>query len=186
MPAALTEFGIHAIEAAVLAASGWSGLLLIFVYSFLIAFILPLPSEVVLCPVGYICAGNSLGLGFPLSIQIILVIAISGVGKAAGSLIALYVGHGATHSGPVINAVNRLGFDPVAWSRKRMVELTKRYGYVGMALGLSVPGFPDTLSIYAFSILEDDYPSFALAAFAGSVGRLAVTIAAIEGILVLV
>jgi membrane protein YqaA with SNARE-associated domain len=181
--AALAEFGMQALEAAVAAASGWSGLLVIFVYSFLIAFILPLPSEIVLCPVGYVCAGNTLGLPLPLPVQVVIVIATSGLGKAAGSLIALYVGHGASHSGPVIRALQRLGFDPMEWSRKRMVSLTKRYGYVGMAMGLTVPGFPDTLSIYAFSVLEDDYQKFAAAAFAGSAGRLIVTIGAIEGII---
>lgn len=174
---------MEALRVAVEAASGWSGLLLIFIYSFLIAFVLPLPSEIVLCPVGYICAGNTLGLGIPPSLQVVLVIVISGVGKAAGSLIALRVGHGASHSGPVIRFVQRLGFDPVEWSRKRMVALTKEYGYVGMAIGLTVPGFPDTLSIYAFSVLEDNYQKFAGAAFAGSAGRLIVTIAFLEGLL---
>lgn len=185
MIAALVEFGMGAIEAAVTAASGWSGLLVILIYSFLIAFILPLPSEVVLCPIGYVCEGNTLGLGLPISLQIVIVIVVSGVGKAIGSLLALYVGHGASRSGPVIRAAERLGFDPVGWSRKRMVTLVKRYGYVGMAMGLTVPGFPDTLSIYAFSVLEDDYQKFAAAAFAGSAGRLIVTVAAIEGVLVL-
>jgi uncharacterized membrane protein YdjX (TVP38/TMEM64 family) len=69
------------------------------------------------------------------------------------------------------------------WSRTQMVSLAKRYGYIGMAIGLSVPFFPDTVSIYAFSVLEDDYLKFAAAAFSGSVGRLLVTIAAIEGVL---
>lgn len=186
MLAALAEVGMEALRIAVEAASGWSGLLIIFVYSFLIAFILPLPSEIVLCPVGYVCAGNTLGLALPLPVQVVIVIVTSGLGKAAGSLIALYVGHGASHSGPVIRAVQRLGFDPVEWSRKRMVALTKEYGYLGMAIGLTVPGFPDTLSIYAFSILEDDYTKFAGAAFAGSAGRLIVTIGAIEGLLIFV
>lgn len=185
MSAALGTFGIDAIEAAVAAASGWSGLLVIVIYSFLIAFILPLPSEVVLCPIGYVCDGNTLGLGLPIEAQIVLVVVLSSIGKAAGSLIALYVGYGASHSGPVIRAAERLGLDPVGWSRSRMVELTQRWGYVGMALGLAVPGFPDTLSIYAFSILENDYAKFAAAAFAGSVGRLVLTVAALEGIIVL-
>ncbi len=39
-------------------------------------------------------------------------------------------------------------------------------------MALSVPGFPDTLSIYAFSVLENDYVKFAAATFAGSAGRL--------------
>ncbi|MFB6266091.1 MAG: YqaA family protein [Halodesulfurarchaeum sp.] len=183
----LQTIGIHALEAAVRAASGWSGVGLIFVYSLLIAFILPLPSEVVLCPVGYVCAGNTLGLApLPPSLQVVLVMVTSGLGKAIGSVIALMIGHNASHSGPVIRTLERLGFDPMGWSRKQTVRLAKRWGYLGMAVGLSVPFFPDTMSIYAFSILEDDYRKFAAAAFAGSVGRLVVTIAAIEGFLFVV
>jgi len=67
-----------------------------------------------------------------------------------------------------------------------MVELVRRYGYAGMALGLSVPGFPDTLSIYAFSVIEKEYAKFAAATFAGSVGRLGVTILVLEGALFVV
>ncbi|MFB6134594.1 MAG: hypothetical protein ABEJ55_06365 [Halanaeroarchaeum sp.] len=179
----LAVLGFDAVEAAVQTASGWSGIVLILVYSVLISFILPLPSEIVLCPVGYLCGGNSLALTLPVEVQIVLVIAASAAGKAVGSVFALAIGHNATHSGLVVRTLRRLGFEPVEWSRRRMVTLAKRWGYVGMAIGLSVPFFPDTLSIYAFSILEDDYRKFAAAAFAGSVGRLLVTIATIEGVI---
>lgn len=183
-PEALHAVGLDAFRVAVQAASGLSGLGLIFVYSLLIAFILPLPSEIVLCPVGYVCAGNTLALHpLPLEIQIILVVLISAFGKAVGSVIALLVGHNAAHSGPVIRGLRRLGFQPMEWSKRQMVSLVKRWGYLGMAAGLSVPFFPDTISIYAFSVLGDDYLKFAVAAFAGSVGRLVVTIAALEGVL---
>lgn len=182
----LQAIGLQAFEAAVAAASGWTGLGLIFVYSILIAFILPLPSEIVLCPVGYVCAGNTLALApIPHEVQIVMVIVVSGLGKAIGSIVALMVGHNASHSGVVVRALRRLGFSPLEWSERRMVALVQRWGYIGMAIGLSVPFFPDTASIYAFSVIEDDYRKFAAAAFAGSVGRLVITIAAIEGVLFL-
>lgn len=177
-------FDVPNLEGAVRAASGWIGLLVILVYSFLIAFALPLPSEIVLCPAGYVCGSvATLGLGMPDSVTVALVVLISGVGKAAGSIVALYVGHGASHSGPVVRAFERLGFDPVKWSKQRMVELVSEYGYVGMAFALTVPGFPDTLSIYAFSVIEENYAKFAAATFTGSVGRLVVTIVVLEGVL---
>ena len=178
---------IGVFEDAVRAATGWSGLFVIFVYSFLIAFVLPLPSEIVLCPAGYVCAaGATLGLGVPGPAVVALVVLVSGVGKALGSVIALYVGHGASHSGVVVRACRRLGFDPVEWSKSKMVALVRKYGYYGMAMGLTVPGFPDTLSIYVFSVIEKNYAKFAAAAFAGSVGRLVVTIAVIEGVVLVV
>ncbi|MFW6384283.1 MAG: hypothetical protein ACOCZC_02675 [Halodesulfurarchaeum sp.] len=180
----LVDLGLEGVRAAVTVASGWSGLGLIFVYSFLIAFVLPLPGEVVLCPVGFVCPGNTLGLApIPYELQVALVIVVSGLGKAAGSVIALAVGKNAAHSGPVIRTLQWLGLRPMEWSRKRLVELGQRWGHLGMAVGLSIPFFPDTASIYAFSVLGTGYRKFAVAAFAGSVGRLLVTIGVIEGAL---
>ena len=187
MTALLFGIDLHTFENGVRAASGAEGLAIIFLYSFLNAFVLPLPSEIVLCPAGYVCAaGATLGLGVPGPILVAVVVLVSSAGKALGSVIALYVGYGASHSGLVVRALRRVGFDPVAWSKARMVELVRRYGYAGMALGLSVPGFPDTLSIYAFSVIEKEYAKFAAATFAGSVGRLGVTILVLEGALFVV
>ncbi|GGL70899.1 YqaA family protein [Halocalculus aciditolerans] len=169
----LVEFGW--LADAVRTATGPLALVLIAVYSFLIAVVLPLPSEVVLYP----ATTMDIGLSYPLTLA--LVILVSGVGKAAGSVVALTLGHTATHSGPVVTACRRLGFNPVEWSQARAVELARRWGYVGLAAALSVPFFPDTLSIYAFSVLEDDYRKFALATFAGSVGRLLVTLVVFHG-----
>jgi membrane protein YqaA with SNARE-associated domain len=180
----LLDLGLTGFEAAVAAASGWSGLGVIFVYSFLIAFVLPLPSEIVLCPVGYVCPVNTLALApLPHEVQIGLVIVVSGIGKAFGSVIALMIGHNASHSGPVIRAFRWAGFSPLEWSQTKLVALTQRWGHLGMAVGLSVPFFPDTASIYAFSVVGTGYKKFAAAAFAGSVGRLVVTMGLIEGAL---
>ena len=48
-----------------------------------------------------------------------------------------------------------------------------------------MPGFPDTLSIYAFSVLEEDYARFAAATFLGSAGRLVLVLAVFRGALAL-
>lgn len=152
-------------------ATGWPGLVAIFAYSFLIAFALPGVSEVVLF------APLDLGLGE--TIQLALIIVVSGIGKAAGSVFAFHIGQEAKESGPVTRALRRSRFDVVEWSEKKVVVLAKKYGYGGLALALCVPTFPDTLSIYAFSVLEEDYYRFALATFVGSVGRLLVTLGGI-------
>ncbi len=159
-----------AVETAVRTATGVSGLLLILLYSFLIAFVLPLPSEVVLIP-GY--AG--MGFALPSSVQFSLVILVSAIGKAAGSVLAFHLGQEAKQAGPVVRYLRQSRFEIVEYSEKRAVELAREYGYAGLALALCVPGFPDTISIYAFAVLERDYYRFAVATFAGSVGRLVVT-----------
>jgi membrane protein YqaA with SNARE-associated domain len=162
-------------EGAVRTATGWAGLGIIFVYSFLIAFILPGVSEVVLLA--------PLDLGLPYGVRLALIILTSAVGKAAGSVLAFHLGQEAKQAGPIVRALRRSRFDVVEWSQKRTVAVARRYGYVGLALALSVPFFPDTLSIYAFAVLEEDYVRFAAATFAGSVGRLLVTIALAGGAL---
>jgi membrane protein YqaA with SNARE-associated domain len=163
-----TSFGW--LEEAVETATGWFGLLVVWVYSFLIAVVLPLPSEVVLVA--------PLELGLPSWSHYAVIVGVSGLGKAAGSLLAFHLGRETATSGPVIRALERSRFDVVAWSERKTVQMARTYGYVGLALALTVPGFPDTISIYAFSVLERDYFKFAIAAFAGSVGRLLVVLGA--------
>jgi membrane protein YqaA with SNARE-associated domain len=158
------------LEQAVETATGWLGLVVVWVYSFLIAVVLPLPSEVVLLA--------PLELGLPSWSHYALIVGVSGLGKATGSLLAFRLGRETATSGPVIRALERSRFDVMAWSERKTVQIARRFGYVGLALALTVPGFPDTISIYAFSVLERDYLKFALAAFAGSVGRLVVVLGA--------
>ncbi|WP_368407700.1 YqaA family protein [Halorussus amylolyticus] len=156
------------IQYVVETATGWVGLAIIFVYSFLIAFALPGVSEVVLAA--------PLNLGLPEWLKLTLIIFVSGVGKAAGSLLAFHIGQEAKESGIIIDALRRSRFDVIEWSEKNTVKIAQKWGYLGMALALCVPFFPDTISIYAFAVLEEDYAKFALASFVGSVGRLLVTL----------
>lgn len=166
------------IQAAVETATGWAGLGIIAVYSFLIAFVLPLPSEVVLLA--------PLDVGLPWWSELGLIIVVSGAGKAAGSLFAFHIGQEAKEAGPVIRFLRRSRFDVIEWSEAKTVEIARKYGYAGLALALCVPGFPDTISIYAFSILEEDYAKFAVATFAGSVGRLVFWEAGVEAVTIFI
>ena len=167
------EAGAGVLTGAVCTATGPAGLLIIAVYSFLIAFLLPLPSEIVLLA--------PLNLGLPGEVTLAVVVLVSGTGKALGSLFAFHIGQEVKRAGPVVRWLRRSRFDIVEWSEKRTVQLARRFGYIGLALALCVPGFPDTLSIYAFTVLEESYWKFALATFVGSAGRLFVTIGAVAG-----
>lgn len=160
------------LKRAVKHAAGPFGLIIIFVYSFLIAVVLPFPSEIVLVA--------PLNLGVPEWTTMSLIVAVSGAGKALGSVLALSIGDKAVRSGPVIQALERVGIDVVGISQRKTVEIAQQYGYLGLAIVLCIPGFPDTLSIYAFTVIERDYLKFAVATFLGSVGRLIVWLAGIE------
>ncbi len=163
------------VEDAVKTATGWVGVVFIAVYSFLISFVLPLPSEIVLLA--------PLDLGIGKIAQYFIIILVSGLGKAAGSVFAFHIGQEAKQSGPVLRALRRSRIDIVEWSEQKTVEIAQRWGYLGLAGALCIPGFPDTISIYAFSILETDYLKFALASFAGSVGRLVLVLLLTKGVL---
>ncbi|WP_248897762.1 YqaA family protein [Haloplanus sp. XH21] len=167
-PLATELFGFEWLTRFVRTATGWGGLAVIFVYSFLIAFALPGVSEVVLLA--------PLDLGLSTEARLAVIILVSAVGKAAGSVFAFHLGQEAKESGPVIAALRRSRFDIIEWSERRTVDIARRWGYAGLAVALSVPFFPDTLSIYAFAVLEEDYVRFAAATFVGSVGRLLVTL----------
>lgn len=162
----LPEFGW--LEALVRQATGWMGLGIVFVYSFLIAFALPGVSEIVLLA--------PLDLGLSRYPRLTLIILTSGIGKAAGSVFAFHIGQEAKESGPIVRWLRNSRFDIIEWSESQTAEISRKYGYAGLALALSVPFFPDTVSIYAFAVLERDYRKFALATFAGSVGRLLLTL----------
>ena len=157
------QFG--GLESAVETATGPIGLLIIAAYSFLIAIILPLPSEIVLAA--------PLNLGLPEIADLALIVLVSGAAKAAGSVVAFRLGHEAKRqSGPVVDRLRDSRFDIVEWSERRTVKIAREYGYIGLALALMIPFFPDTLSIYAFTVLEENYVKFAAATFVGSMGRL--------------
>ncbi|MUV87381.1 hypothetical protein GJ631_12615 [Natronomonas sp. CBA1123] len=167
--AAVLDVMVHAVETA----TGWTGLGIVFVYSFLIAFILPGPSEIVLVA--------PLELGLSGAATLALIVLVSAVGKTVGSIVAFRVGQGVKHSDPVVQRLRRSRFNVIEWSEKQTVRIARKWGYAGLALALSVPFFPDTVSIYAFAVLEEDDLKFALATFAGSLGRFLVVLALIGG-----
>lgn len=162
------------LEAVVESATGWPGMGIIFTYSFLIAFALPGPSEIVLVA--------PIDLGFPPWANLSSVMLVSAIGKAAGSVFAFHIGQEVKQSGPVTRWLRQSRWNILEWSEKRSVQIAKRYGYSGLAMALSVPFFPDTISIYAFAVLERNYIKFAIATFLGSLGRLLVTVGFFSGL----
>ncbi|MGQ4555797.1 VTT domain-containing protein [Halobellus sp. GM3] len=172
----LPDFGW--LSRAVETATGWAGLSIIFVYSFLIAFALPGVSEVVLLA--------PLNLGLSETGRLAIIMLVSGVGKAAGSVFAFHIGQEAKEAGPVVRLLRNSRFDVIEWSERRTVDVAQKWGYAGLAAALSVPFFPDTISIYAFAVLEEDYVKFAAATFLGSIGRLVVTVVGVGTLLSIV
>lgn len=166
---------LELVESTIRHATGWPGFGIIFIYSFLVAFILPVPSELVLFA--------PLNLGIGNAERIMLIIAVSSAGKALGSLVAFQTGVSIKQSGAVKHWMKRSGLNIIEWSEKRTIELARKHGYLGLTLGLSVPFFPDTASIYAFTVLDDNPRKFAAATFTGSVIRLVIVAVFLEGMI---
>ena len=173
VPATTVADLVYVGEELIALATGWPGLGIVFLYSFLIAFVLPGPSEIVLAA--------PLELGLSAATRTALIVLVSSVGKAAGSVVAFRVGKGLKRSDPVVSRLRESRFDIIGWSERRTVEIARKYGYVGLALALCVPFFPDTVSVYAFAVIEEDDLKFALATFAGSIGRFLVVIGVVGG-----
>jgi membrane protein YqaA with SNARE-associated domain len=112
-------------EALVESATGWPGVGIVFVYSFLIAFVLPGPSEIVLAA--------PLDLGLTQTGRLGVIMLVSATGKAAGSVLAFHVGQEVKRAGPVVRWLRRSRWDVMEWSETRSVQLAQRYGYAGLA-----------------------------------------------------
>ena len=102
------------VAAFVESTTGWLGLVIIFVYSFLIAFALPGPSEVVLAA--------PLNLGLPTWAQLSSIMLVSATGKAAGSVFAFHIGQEVKRAGPVTRWLRRSRWNILEWSEKRSVS----------------------------------------------------------------
>ncbi|MFC7156099.1 hypothetical protein ACFQPA_11635 [Halomarina halobia] len=153
--------------------TGPLGLLVVLVYSLLVATVLPFPGEVVLAV--------PLDLGFDARVELALLIVASSLGKAAGGLLALHVRDGAVRSNPVVRVYGRV--PPwIAERQRSFVRRVGRHGSLGLAAGLAVPLMPDTALIYAFSVVETSPLKFAAAAFVGTVVRLLAVVGLIGGL----
>ena len=174
---AWSSYLLELTKGLITAVAGWPSLGIIFLYSFLIAFILPLPSGFVLLA--------PLEVGLSETYKLALIVTVSGLGKAAGSLVALGLGQKARRTNTferwVENLLQRFNMDVIKWSENESRELVYKYGYFGLAGVLSIPFFPDTAPIYAFSLLDLDYGKFAASVFAGSVIRLVIVITILQG-----
>lgn len=164
----MTVEALAAIDALVRSASGPLGLLIVFVFSFLCAVVLPLPSEIVLLA--------PIDLGLPGWGDLAVLVGVAAAGKAAGGVVALALSTNATRTGRFRNFIQRFRVGAIVTVEEIVGGVVREYGLLGLITTLSIPGAPDTAAIYAFSIGNDDYVEFAAAAFVGSVARLLIVV----------
>lgn len=188
----LSQFGIEAAQNTVESASGWLGLLVVLLYSLLVATVLPLPIQAVLvAPVDS---------GLPATFRYSVVVLVSAIGTTTGSIFAFFFGQRVKRRIRRFAANSRWRvpsvLEPIAARFRRWFDsdtegvlderaraLIDRWGYIGLFIALSIPFFPHKTSVYAVSMLDDDYLRFGLAVFGGATGRLLISLGVAMGIL---
>ena len=171
----MMQIGLGAEQwAAVLGASaGWGGVVLIVVYSVLVAVVLPTPSELILLV--------PLLPGAPPEVRWTVIILLGATGKMAGSVLAVAFSRWV----PGLMQSPTPGWVRTA-AMQRFASLVDRYGPAGLALALCVPGVPDTLPIYGFALLGGSYRAYAAATFIGGAGRYVVVLLGVGGALTII
>jgi uncharacterized membrane protein YdjX (TVP38/TMEM64 family) len=131
-------------------------LLLIFLYEIGTAVFLPTPSEVPILSYSWI----------PLA----WIFAFAVAGKIVGSYLIFFAGDRVKGTDRFRRLVARSRWlaAVMAWS-ERFVD---RYGIFAVFILLSVPGFPDTVSLYLFALVSRRPVVFALAAGLGTAVRM--------------
>ena len=145
----------------------------VFVYSVFVAAVLPFPAEAILVV--------PLALPYPGYLSFPIVILIAAAGKATGSLVALRIGYGVSHSGPVVRLFERVPYYK-GFKRQTLTAFVRRHQYVGLGVALAIPFLPDTAPLYAFSVLENRPVLFATTAFIGTIVRFVIILVIAGGV----
>lgn len=146
------------------------------VYGFLVAAILPTPSELALTPsLPYLGA-----LVVPVHARILL----TTIGKTAGSFVAFFFAKSLLKSNLFEEKImGFLGLKKLNQKiQEKTIELIREYGYVGLFLCLAIPGAPDTISIYGFSFIETNRNLFLIVVFFASLLRFYLVLLGFTGL----
>jgi uncharacterized membrane protein YdjX (TVP38/TMEM64 family) len=142
------------------------GLLLVFAYEVGAALVLPTPSEL---PV---LSRSWLPIGW--------VFAFAVAGKILGSYLVFFLGDRMKETARFHRLADRYAWirSVMAWSER----FVRRYGVFAVFILLSIPGFPDTASLYLFALVGQRPVLFAVAAGLGTAVRMGLVLAGVVGI----
>ena len=143
-----------------------AGLLLIFLYEVGAAVILPTPSEI---PV----------LGYNW-IPLFWIFVFAVAGKTVGSYIIFFLGDRLKKMARFQRFANKH-----RWIKRTLSlseRFVRRYGVAAVFVLMSVPGFPDTASIYLFAMVGKRPIAFAIASGLGTAVRMVIVLFAFHGI----
>jgi uncharacterized membrane protein YdjX (TVP38/TMEM64 family) len=141
-------------------------LALVFLYEVGTALVLPTPSEL---PV----IGHTW-------LPIAWVFAAAVAGKILGSYLVFFLGDRMKETARFRRLAERYTWirAVMAWSER----FVRRYGVVAVFLLLSIPGFPDTVSLYVFALIGRRPVLFAIASGLGTAVRMGLVLGGILGV----
>ena len=113
-------------------------LLSIFLFSIAAAVILPIPVETAL-------------LVAPHSLPFIVIALAVGLGKGIGAIAVFFIGEKIEAA---VLSFGRWGW--FKWLLEKSEVFVRRYGYYALFVIMSIPGMPDTIPLYIFSILNKE------------------------------
>lgn len=142
-------------------------LLVIFLYEIGAAVILPTPSELPVLTYKWI----------PLGWLFLFAVA----GKTLGSYIVFFLGDRVKSTDRFQRLAARYAWIAriLEWSER----FVRRFGFWAVFLLLSIPGFPDTISLYLFALVGNRPVLFSIAAGLGTAVRMGLVLAGVHGIL---
>ena len=141
-------------------------LFLIFLYEVGAAVVLPTPSE------APILVRSWIPLGW------IFLFAVAG--KVVGAYLLFFLGDRVKGSDHFRRAVMRYRW--LSWGLRKSEGFVHRYGVLALLLLMSVPGFPDTVSLYLFALVGKRPVLFALASGLGTAVRMGLVLAGFHGL----
>ncbi|MCX6093638.1 MAG: VTT domain-containing protein [Candidatus Bipolaricaulota bacterium] len=141
------------------------GLALVFLYEIGTALVLPTPSELP------IIGRTWLPIGW------VFVVAVAG--KILGSYLVFFLGDRMKETARFRRLADRYAWIRalLSWSER----FVRRYGVVAVFVLLSIPGFPDTVSLYIFALVGRRPVLFAVAAGLGTAVRMGLVLAGVLG-----
>lgn len=143
-----------------------AALCMIFLYEVGAAVVLPTPSELPVLVYDWV----------PL--PWIFLVAV--IGKTAGSYLLFFLGDRLKATARFQRLAAR--YRPVGWILRASEGFVRRYGVFAVFVLLSIPGFPDTVSLYLFALVGNRPILFSIASGLGTAVRMGLALAGFEGL----
>jgi len=143
-----------------------AALCMIFLYEVGAAVVLPTPSELPILVYDWV----------PLPWIFLAAV----LGKTAGSYLLFFLGDRLKNTARFQHLASRRR--AIGWILRTSEGFVRRYGVFAVFVLLSIPGFPDTVSLYLFALVGNRPILFSIASGLGTAVRMGLVLAGFQGV----